>query len=108
MFILFPMNFSISYLIQIYSTLFTFSSRHDPYIQAGRLNHKFPFPTLEEASESVSRKAVMPSGLESSGRWHHLTYNKTMLAFLVSLCLLVEAPVCSHLRKMYSAHRAHL
>lgn len=54
----------------------------------------------------------MPGGLKSSGRWHRLTYNKSTLAFIVSLCLLVEAgtaaSACSHLRKMYSARGAHL
>lgn len=82
------------------SLFFTFSSRHDPGIQASRSNHGFSSPTLGEASESVGGNAVMPGGLKSSGRWHRLTYNKSTLAFLVSLCLLVEAPVCSHLRKM--------
>lgn len=74
------------------SLFFTFSSRHDPGIQASRSNHGFSSPTLGEASESVGWNAVMPGGLKSSGRWHRLTYNKSTLAFLVSLCLLVEAP----------------
>ena len=30
----------------------------------------------------------MPGGLKSSGGWRRLTYNKSTLAFIVSLCLL--------------------
>lgn len=75
-------------LLRSVPTVFSSPSRHDPGVQASRSNHGFSSPTLGEATLLVGWNAAMPGGLKSSGRWHRLTYNKSTLAFIVSLCLL--------------------